>query len=128
MHIEHVAIWTNQLEGLKAFYEQYFGAKAGPKYRNPIKNFESYFLQFEGGARFELMTRPGLTERETGVGLAAGYAHVSFAVGSKERVDDLTAKLKADGYQVLDGPRTTGDGYYESQVLDPDGNPVEITV
>ena len=128
MRIEHVAIWTNQLERLKAFYEQYFEAKTGPKYRNSVKDFESYFLQFEGGARFELMTRPGLAEREPGERLMAGYAHVSFAVGSKENVDDLTAKLNADGYRVVDGPRTTGDGYYESQVLDPDGNQVEITV
>ena len=129
MHIEHVALWTKDLEILKAFYEQYFQAEAGEKYSNPAKHFESYFLRFASGARLELMRRPDIPERpgdaETQV---AGYTHLAFATGSEANVDALTQRLHQDGYRVVDGPRRTGDGYYESTVLDPDGNGIEITV
>jgi lactoylglutathione lyase len=126
MRIEHLALWTQRLETLKAFYANYFGATAGPKYVNAAKQFESYFLSFASGARLELMQRPGLAP---GPGdPALGLAHFAVSVGSTEAVDALTARLHADGYRVLDGPRRTGDGYYESVVLDPDGNRVEITV
>lgn len=129
MHIEHVAVWTNNLERLKSFYEKYFQAEVSPKYTNPEKLFESYFLTFSsGGARLELMHTPSLHDPpgapET---VSTGYAHLAIGVGSSERVDSLTAQLKRDSFRILDGPRWTGDGYYESVVLDPDGNRVEIT-
>jgi lactoylglutathione lyase len=126
MRIEHVAIWTHDLERLRAFYVGYFEAQAGPRYVNPSSRFESYFLRFTSGARLELMRRPELDAREAGVE-SAGYAHVAFSVGSEEEVDALTERLRVDGFSVVGEPRRTGDGYYESVVLDPDGNRLEIT-
>jgi len=126
MRIDHIALWTHDLERLRAFYELYFGAVAGPRYQNPHKQFSSYFLRFDSGARVELMQRPALGLAANGP--AAGYAHLAVAVGSESGVDQLTARLARDGYAVLDGPRRTGDGYYESVVADPDGNHIEITV
>lgn len=125
MHIEHIGIWTRQLEAQKTFYETYFSAQAGPKYTNPKTYFESYFLVFANGARLEIMQAPDVGDRETG--RRVGYAHIAFSVGSREQVDRLTERLEADGYPVVGRPRTTGDGYYESVVLDPDGNHLEIT-
>lgn len=127
MHIEHIAIWTCQLDTLKTFYEIYFSAQAGEKYTNPETHFQSYFLTFAGGARLELMHAPEVSPTRAG-GQRVGYAHLSFSVGSREKVDQLTRRLEADGYQVVGPPRVTGDGYYESVISDPDGNLVEITV
>jgi lactoylglutathione lyase len=127
MHIEHIAIWTHQLEALKTFYETYFAERANQKYTNPKTNFESYFLSFDSGPRLELMQRPEIEENQAS-GQHVGYAHLAFSVGSKEEVNRLTQQLETDGYQVVGQPRTTGDGYYESVVLDPDGNRVEITI
>jgi lactoylglutathione lyase len=127
MRIEHVAIWTGNLERLREFYENYFGATAGPRYENPRKQFLSYFLTFDGGARLELMQSPTVVQ-DNMKDVMGGFAHVAVAIGSEQAVDALTAKLREDGYPVLDGPRRTGDGYYESVVLDPDGNRIEITV
>ncbi len=126
MTIEHIAIWTNQLEKLKNFYCQYFGATSGEKYYNPKKQFTSYFLSFSSGARLELMHKPGLiaTEESPSVGLA----HFAISLGSTEEVDRLTQELQQAGIHHVDGPRRTGDGYYESTFLDPDGNLIEITV
>jgi lactoylglutathione lyase len=129
MKLEHVAIWTHDLERLRAFYETYFGARAGAKYHNPNHQFESYFLSFATGARLELMQMAGVAaSRDDKLAQFTGYIHLAIATGSTEAVDALTARLRADGYPVLDGPRWTGDGYYESVVQDPDGNRVEITV
>jgi lactoylglutathione lyase len=129
MHIEHIAIWTDQLEQLKEFYMKYFQAQVGNHYHNPDKGFESYFLSFTTGARLELMHLTSQRGHEAYQSLKKiGYAHVSFATGSLQAVDDLTQRLHQDGFQVVDGPRHTGDGYYESVVLDPDGNRVELTV
>ena len=129
MRIEHVALWTGDLERLKAFYEAHFGARANEKYRNPGTGFESYFLTFSSGARLELMHSPAVAHLPGSPGVhPAGYAHLAFSVGSRERVEDLTAELHAAGHTVVGQPRTTGDGYFESVVLDPDGNRVEITV
>jgi lactoylglutathione lyase len=125
-HIEHLAIWTTDLERLRVFYETYFAAQAGPKYVNTAKQFESYFLTFESGARLELMKRSGLAAPAAQT-LYCGYAHIAFSLGSAESVDLLTKRLQQDGYPLLDGPRTTGDGYYESVLLDPDGNRLELT-
>jgi lactoylglutathione lyase len=128
MHIEHIAIWTNRLEKMREFYEMYFQARAGSKYRNPIKQFESYFLSFSSGARLELMTRPGIADVNGEKGEALiGYSHLSIVCESEETLDERTDQLQKDGYRVIDCPRRTGDGYYESVVLDPDGNRIEIT-
>ena len=129
MHIEHAALWTMDLQRLITFYVEYFEAVAGRRYFNPRRQFESCFLSFAQGSRLELMSLPRLSARDTNRdGLAVGDAHLAFATGSEAQVDALTARLRADGYPVLDGPRRTGDGYYESVVLDPDRNRVEITV
>ena len=127
MRIEHVALWASDLERVRAFYETYFGATTGPKYTNAVKGFESYFLTFpSGGSRLELMRKSGLSAHSPG-SEHTGWAHLAFSVGSEEAVDALTERLRADGFEVIDGPRRTGDGYYESVVLDPEGNRVEVT-
>ena len=129
MRIEHVAIWTKNLEQLKAFYEAYFEARVGDKYVNPVKQFESYFLTFDSGARLELMQMPAIPDSLDNPAIQfTGYIHLALSVGSETQVDTLTARLEQDGYRRLEGPRRTGDGYYESVILDPDGNRVEITV
>ena len=127
LRIDHVAIWTTDLETLRAFYTTHFGASADEKYTNPRTGFESYMLSFGSGPRLELMTNNAMVE-DKAVSPRPGYAHMSLAVGSEDNVDELTERLRAAGVPVVDGPRRTGDGYYESAVLDPDGNHVEITV
>jgi lactoylglutathione lyase len=123
VRIEHVAVWTRDLERLRDFYVRWFGARANAKYARP--GFESYFLSFESGARLELMRSDAIPDGSFEP--ATGLAHLAVAVGSEERVDELTADLRAAGHPVVGGPRRTGDGYYESVVLDPDGNRVEVT-
>jgi len=126
MRIEHVAIWTKDLEQLMEFYETYFQASAGPKYNNTTKQFESTFLTFDEGIRLELMQMP--TVMVSPEDEFVGYSHLAISIGSKEEVDNLTARLQEDGYRVIDGARWTGDGYYESRVLDCDGNQIELTI
>ena len=129
MHIEHIAIWTKHLEQLRDFYETYFQARAGVKYRNAARHYESYFLTFSSGARLELMYSSSVPETQNDAKKQfTGFIHLSFATGGQDRVDALTARLRKDGYRVVHDPRRTGDGYYESVVLDPDGNRIEITV
>ena len=127
MGIVHTALYVRDLEAAKGFFVRFFGAQSGSKYTNPTTGFESYFLRFDQGAQLELMTRPE-AKAASGTPFAAGYAHVAFGVGSKERVDRLTKELRAAGYAVESGPRTTGDGYYESCVVGPEGNRIEVTV
>ncbi len=128
MNIHHIALWTAHLDTLKCFYETYFQAQAGPKYTNPVKGFQSYFLSFGGGARLELMQMPGIAASTNSLEQQfTGLVHFAIAVPSQEEVDRLTAQLAEDGYRILSAPRRTGDGYYESLILDPDGNRVEIT-
>ncbi|AKR10221.1 VOC family protein [Bacillus thuringiensis] len=126
MKIEHVAIWVNDLERMRDFYKQYFGGEENSLYHNPKKQFESYFITFEGGARLELMKQVGIDEKVQTKTI--GYAHIAFSVDSKEKVNELTNTLREAGYPVLNRPRTTGDGYYESVVSDPEGNQIEITI
>jgi lactoylglutathione lyase len=129
MKIEHLAIWVTDLEVMKTFYETYFGGEAGEKYTNPKKKFTSYFIQFSEGCRLELMHRPDIPENvNSTIAEYIGIIHFAISVGSKEKVDDLTKQLRKDGYTIVGEPRTTGDGYYESVVLDPEGNRIEITV
>jgi lactoylglutathione lyase len=126
MKIEHIAVYTKQLEELKEFYTYYFHGTASDKYINSTKGFESYFITFESGARLELMRQRDVTERKGAV--STGFNHLAFSVGSKEKVDEMTKQLEQAGLKRISGPRLTGDGYYESCILDPDGNIVEITI
>ena len=127
MKIEHIAMYVKDLDGAKNFFVKYFGAEAGEIYRNEKTGFSSYFLCFENGARLEIMNSPALEESEKSPH-RSGYAHVAFSIESKEAVDELTEKLKQDGFEVISGPRTTGDGYYESAIIGFEGNTLEITV
>jgi lactoylglutathione lyase len=126
--IEHIALWVDNLDALSAFYARAFGARIGPRYVNAAKGFESCFLTFESGARMELMTTSRLAPTRHAPGTQRmGLTHLAIALGSAAAVDELTARLQSEGIVVLDGPRRTGDGYYESVVLDPEGNRIEIT-
>ncbi len=128
MKIEHLALWVEKLEEMRNFYETYFEAVASEKYQNPAKNFESYFLAFESGCRLELMRKPEIGNRRNEFSnQQKGLVHFAIATASRAHVDELTLRLERDGFSVVGQPRTTGDGYYESVVLDPEGNIVEIT-
>ena len=128
MHIEHIALWTRRLEELRAFYCEHFGAVSGPKYFNSVKQFESYFISFESGARLEIMSSPQVSKRPTVPEVVPqGLVHLAFSVGSREQVLEMTERLRTAGISVIGEPRTTGDGYFESVVQDPDGNLIEIT-
>ncbi|WP_375419130.1 VOC family protein [uncultured Hymenobacter sp.] len=128
MRIEHVALWTTDLERARQFYVTYFGAASGEQHHNPVKHFTFHCLCFASGARLELMHRPALHPTADEAAPQVGYAHLAFATGSPVAVDTLTERLRAEGYAVLGAPRTTGNGYYESVVADPDSNLVKITV
>lgn len=129
MKIEHIAIYVRDLECSKEFYIKYFGAKSNDKYTNLKTGFQSYFLSFDEGARLELMTSPLISSEKNSVLLNfIGLTHFSVSLGSKERVLSLTETLRADGYTILGEARTTGDGYFESVVSDPDGNKIELTI
>lgn len=126
MRIEHVAIWCKDIELMKDFYETYFLAEANDLYINPAKGFKSYFLSFpESQTRLELMTKE--TIDETSNKQLIGLAHLAFKLSTSRSVDELTELIASAGFKHIDGPRTTGDGYYESTILDPEGNTIEIT-
>lgn len=127
MKIEHVAMYVNNLEATRDFFVNYFGGKSNDGYHNPNTDFRSFFITFDDGARLEIMKKPEMDELDKPLN-RTGIIHVAFSVGSKEAVDDLTARMKADGYEVVSGPRTTGDGYYESCIVGIEGNQIEITV
>ncbi|HEY0653906.1 MAG TPA: VOC family protein [Chryseosolibacter sp.] len=129
MRIEHLAIWVQNLEAMKTFYTTYFHCTSGQKYLNAKKNFESYFLSFQGGSRLELMHMPGIEKHEGNYSNQfIGITHFAISVGSKDGVDSLTERLRLAGCAIVGEPRTTGDGYYESVVLDPEQNRIEITI
>ena len=127
MKIEHIAMYVNDLEATKDFFVNYLGAVSNAGYHNAKTDFRSYFLTFEDGARLEIMNKPGLSDDEKNLS-RTGYIHIAFSVGSEEKVDTLTQQLKEAGYEVISGPRTTGDGYYESCVIGIEGNQIEITI
>ena len=128
MRIEHIAIWVQDLEKMKAFYSLFFNMKSGEIYINEKKGFSSYFLSFESGARLELMYRADIIESGINQSPLRGLNHLAISVGSKEKVDELTNFFREKGIQIVGEPRTTGDGYYESVIADPEGNLIEITV
>lgn len=127
MKIEHVAMYVNNLTEARDFFVKYLGAVSNDGYHNKNTDFRSCFLSFDDGARLEIMNKPFMEDAEKTL-TRTGFIHVAFSVGSKERVDEITAVLKADGYEVISGPRTTGDGYYESCVIGIEGNQIEITI
>lgn len=127
MKIEHIALYVRDLEASKTFYETFFGGKSNELYHNPKTGLRTYFLSFDNGTRLEIMWRPNLTVQKDKIA-SEGLIHFAFSVGSKEIVETLTQRLTEAGYTCFSQPRTTGDGYYESVILDPDGNMVEITI
>ena len=127
MRIEHIAMYVCNLERARDFFVKYLDGKSNDGYHNPKTGFRSYFISFDDGARLEVMAKPETTDSEKALN-RTGYAHIAFSLGSKEKVDQLTEKLKNDGFQVLSGPRTTGDGYYESCIVAIEENQIELTV
>lgn len=127
MKIEHIAMYVEDLEKAKDFFIKYFWATSNDCYHNKNTNFRSYFLTFDDGARLEIMNKPQMENGEKTL-TRTGYIHIAFSVGSMEKVNELTSKLKSDGYEVISGPRTTGDGYYESCIIGIEDNQIEITV
>jgi lactoylglutathione lyase len=128
MKIEHVAIYTKDLEALRSFYAKYFQATSNDLYVNPKKGFSSYFLSFSDGARLELMQMESIPDSlDDPIRQSTGIIHLAFSLGSRSAVDRMSERLREDGFRILDGPRQTGDGYYECAFLDPDGNRIEIT-
>lgn len=126
MWIEHIAMYVNDLEKTKEFFVKYFNATSNEGYHNPNTDFRSYFLSFDDGTRLEIMNRPQMKDEEKTLN-RTGYIHIAFSLGSKKQVDDLTERLRNDGFSVVSGPRTTGDGYYESCIIGIEGNQIEIT-
>ena len=127
MRIEHIAMYVNDLEGTRDFFVKYFQAVSNEGYHNKVTDFRSYFLSFEDGARLEIMKKPVMEDEEKTLA-RTGFIHIAFSLGSKEAVDELTKQLKIEGFEVISGPRTTGEGYYESCVVGIEENQIEITV
>ena len=127
LKIEHIAMYVNDLEAAKVFFVKYLNGTANDGYYNKSTDFRSYFISFDDGARLEIMKKPEMADDEKSLA-RTGFIHIAFSVGNKKSVDSLTARMKADGYEVISGPRTTGDGYYESCVIGIEGNQIEITV
>ena len=127
MRIDHAALFCRDLEQMRQFFIDYFDARSNEQYHNPRTGLRTYILSFtEGSTRLELMQRPDVLDADPSQP-AIGYVHLSFAVGSRKGVDLLTRRLAADGYTVTSSPRTTGDGYYESSILGPEGIQIEVT-
>lgn len=126
MKIEHVAMYVNDLETARDFFVKYLGGRSNDGYYNKTTDFRSYFISFDDGARLELMNKPVLEDLDKPLN-RTGYVHIAFSVGIKEKVDEITALLQNEGFDVASGPRTTGDGYYESCIVAFEGNQIEIT-
>lgn len=127
MKIEHIAMYVNDLEAARDFFVKYFGGSSGRGYHNEKTGFRSYFISFDDGSRLEIMNRPEMDDMRKSAE-RTGYVHIAFSLGSKEKVDEITEKLRNDGYEVISGPRTTGDGYYESCISAFEENVIELTV
>ena len=127
MKLEHVAMYVNDLDAARDFFVIYLGGRSNDGYHNPKTDFRSFFISFDDGARLEIMNKPALDDIEKPLN-RTGYVHIAFSVGSKEKVDELTERLKEDGYELISGPRYTGDGYYESCIVGIEGNQIEITI
>ena len=127
MKIEHIAMYVNNLEAARDFFVKYLDGKSNDGYHNKNTDFRSYFISFEDGARLEIMKKADMVDMDKPLN-RTGLIHIAFSVGSKEKVDELTNTLKKDGFEVVSGPRTTGDGYYESCIVGIEGNQIEITV
>ena len=127
MRIEHFAVYVNNLEATRDFFVKYLGGVSNEGYHNKTTGFRSFFISFDDGARLEIMNKPQMDDLEKTLN-RTGYTHLAFSVGSSEKVDKLTLQLKQDGYEVISGPRTTGDGYYESCIIGIEGNQIELTV
>lgn len=127
MRIEHIAMYVDDLEAARDFFVSFLGGRANDGYHNKNTGFRSYFISFDDGARLEIMNKPEMTALEKPLN-RTGYIHIAFSVGRRERVNELTEELRSAGYEVVSGPRTTGDGYYESCVVAFEGNQIEITV
>jgi len=125
MQIAHIAIWTKDLETMKEFYKNYFGGESSGKYTNPVTKYKSYFIGFKGGTKLELMSKPSVAD-PVEPGERLGLSHISFKLNSTDAVISLTEKIRSDGYTIVSEPRITGDGYFESVVLDAEGNRVEL--
>ncbi len=127
MRIEHIAMYVKNLEAARDFFVKYLSGTSNGGYHNPSTGFRSFFISFDDGARLEIMNKPGMDDTEKSLN-RTGFVHLAFSVGSREKVDELTAGLKQDGYEVISGPRTTGDGYYESCIVGIEGNHIELTI
>ena len=127
MYIEHIAMYVNDLEKTREFFVKYFNATSNEGYYNEKTGFRSFFLSFDDGARLEIMNRPQVQDIDN-TSSQLGYIHIAFSLGSKLAVDELTERLRQEGYVVVSGPRTTGDGYYESCIIGIEGNQIEITI
>ncbi len=127
MRIEHIAMYVNDLEKARDFFVEYLSGTSDTGYHNTSTDFRSFFISFDDGARLEIMNKPQIDDQEKTLN-RTGYVHLAFSVGSREKVDELTARLKHDGYEVISGPRTTGDGYYESCIIGIEGNQIELTI
>ena len=127
MKIEHIAMYVNDLEAARDFFVKYLGGSSNGGYHNAKTGFRSYFISFDDGSRLEIMNRPGMDDMWKSAA-RTGYVHIAFSLGSAERVDELTEKLRKDGYEVISGPRTTGDGYYERCISAFEGNIIELTI
>ena len=127
MVIEHVAMYVNDLERARDFFVRFLNGGSNDGYHNERTGFRSYFISFDGGARIEIMNKPDMSDERKNLN-RTGYAHLAFSTGCKERVDELTEQIRTAGYEVISGPRTTGDGYYETCIVAIEGNQIELTI
>lgn len=128
MKLEYIAIWTDNIELLRNYYVSFFDGQSNEMYINPKTQFQSYFISFESGARLEIMSMPNIPDNtnDTINAQHKGIIHIAFSVDTKQEVDAKAALLQANGLEILNGPRVTGDGYYEFVTLDPDKNRLEV--